>query len=158
MKRVWIICFVIGFLMPLKAKDAVTDTLQNKPLPLCVQLNTHRLNWKEIVIPASLVGISALSIENGWFKKQKMNVQDALSAKGKKKIKVDDYIQYSPMVVGYGLGFTGVQATHSLKERTLILYMSYATMGIVVRSMKLAFNEKRPDSNATNSFFMLLGS
>ena len=152
MKRVWIICLVIGFLMPLKAQDAVTDSLQNKPLPLCVQLSTHRLNWKEIVIPASLVGISALSIENGWFKKQKMNVQDALSAKGKKKIKVDDYIQYSPMVVGYGLGFTGVQATHSLKERTLILSMSYATMGIVVRSMKLAFNEKRPDSNATNSF------
>ena len=74
---------------------------------------------------------------------------DLASSSGKG---ADDYVQYLPMTVGYGLGFCGVKPKHSLKDRTIILTMSYATMAIVVRSMKLAFNEKRPDSYATNSF------
>lgn len=149
---IWTICFLMGSAVPVQAQHSVKDTLNNVSLPVSLTDDTHTLKWKEVVIPAALVGVSALYVENGWLKKQRMEVQDVLSAKGKNKFKADDYIQYAPMVTAYGLDFLGVKAKHSLKDRTILLAMSYATMGIAVHSMKFAFNEKRPDSNATNSF------
>lgn len=146
---VWMICFLMGSTVPVQAQYDVKDSLAAMK---CIPDGTHILKWQEIVVPAALVGVSALYVENGWLKKQRMKVQDALSGKGKNKFKADDYIQYAPMAAAYGLNFLGVKARHSLKDRTLILAMAYATMGIAVHSMKFAFDEKRPDTNATNSF------
>lgn len=149
---VWMICFLMGSAVPVQAQHSVKDSLNNASPPLSLSDDTHTLKWKEVVVPAALIGVSALYVENGWLKKQRLEVQDALSGKGKHKFKADDYIQYAPMVAAYGLDFVGIKARHSLKDRTILLAMSYATMGIAVHSMKFAFNEKRPDTNATNSF------
>ena len=149
---IWTICFLMGSVVPVQAQHSVKDSLYNVSPPICVSDDTHSLKWQEVAIPAALVGVSALYVENGWLKKQRYEVQNVLSGKGKNKFKADDYLQYTPMVAAYGLDFIGVKAKHSLKDRTILLAMSYATMGIVVNSMKFAFNEKRPDSNATNSF------
>lgn len=146
------ICLSLGLVVPIQAQHSeVKDSLLNLN-PTCITDGTHTFTWKEIVIPTSLFGISALYVESGWLKKHKEYAQDALSAKGRNKTKVDDYIQYTPMVAVYGLELFKIKPKHSFKERTIMLAMSYATMGIVVRSMKLAFKEKRPDSNARNSF------
>ena len=144
------ICFLTGGAVSIQAQECVRDSLT--AVPKCITDDTHCLKPKEILIPATLVGLSALYVENGWLKKQRMEVQDALSAKGKKKLKADDYIQYSPMAAVYGLNLLGIKGEHSFKDRTIILAMSYATMGVAVHSMKFAFKEKRPDTNARNSF------
>lgn len=128
------------------------DSLCNVSFPSCIQDGIHTLKWTEVAIPAALVGVSAWYVENECLKKQRFKVQDVLSGKGENKFRLDDYLQYSPMVAAYGLDFLGVEAIHSLKDRTILLAMSYATMGILVRTMKFVFNEKRPDTNATNSF------
>ena len=56
------------------------------------------------------------------------------------------------MAAVYGLNLCGVKGKHRIVDRSVILAMSYATMGILVNSMKFAFREKRPDSGARNSF------
>ncbi len=83
---------------------------------------------------------------------QKEKVQDALSPRGKHKFKADDYFQYVPMVAVYGLNLAGVKGKHNLKDRTILLAMSYATMGIVVNAMKYTIREPRPNSGSRNSF------
>ena len=149
---VLLLSFLMGSVVPVQAQHSVKDSLYNVTSPSCMSDGTHTLKWEEVVIPTALVGVSALYVENGWLKKQRFEVQDVLSGKGKNKFKLDDYLQYSPMVAAYGLDFLGVKVRHSLKDRTILLAMSYAAMGIVVRTMKSVFNEKRPDTNATNSF------
>ncbi len=114
--------------------------------------NTHNLRLKEVLIPTAVIGVSALFIHNGWLTRQRENVQDVLSAKGKHKFELDKYSQYAPMVIVYGLNLCGIKGKHGFKDRTILLAMSYATMGILVNSMKFTFREKRPDSNARNSF------
>lgn len=79
-------------------------------------------------------------------------MQDALSQKGRHKIHIDDYMQYSLMVAVYGLNLAGVKGQHSFKDRTIILAMSYLTMGVLVNSMKYSFRERRPDKSSRNSF------
>lgn len=146
------VCLLTGSVVPLQAQHIVKDSLYVDSSPTCASGESHTLKWQEVVIPAAAIGLSALYVDNGWLKRQRESVQDALSAKGESKFKADDYLQYSPIVAAYGLDLLGVKARHSLKDRTIILAMSYATMGIAVNVMKRSFKEKRPDSGARNSF------
>lgn len=114
--------------------------------------DTHNLRLKNVLGSTALVGVSALFVHNGWLTGKRENVQDVISLKGKCKFKVDDYSQYAPMVTVYGLNLCGIRGKHEFKDRTIILAMSYATMGILVNTMKFIFKEKRPDCNDRNSF------
>lgn len=124
---------------------------QGQPYPVTAD-GSHSLKSGEVLVPAALFGVSALFVHNGWLAGRKENVQDALSAGGRRKFKADDYSQYAPMAAVYGLNLCGVKGKHRIVDRSVILAMSYATMGMLVNSMKFAFREKRPDSGARNSF------
>lgn len=135
-----------------QAQGSQQDSLYHATPPPCISDHTHSLRPKEVLIPAVVIGASALYVGNGWWTTQRENVQDVLSAKGRNKVKVDNYLQYSPLAAVYGLNLFGVKGKHAFKDRTLILAMAYASMGIMVNTMKFSFKEKRPDSNARNSF------
>lgn len=145
--------FLMGCVVPVLAQVQKQDSMSQATVSIQYTTDdTHSLKLKEVLIPTVVVGASALFVHKGWLTKQRENVQDVLSAKGRRKFKVDEYSQYTPMVAVYGLNLCGIKGKHGFKDRTIILAMSYATMGILVNTMKFAFKEKRPDSNARNSF------
>ena len=148
--------FIIGFLtycvVPAHAQVQKQDSLHQTVSLQHATDDTHNLRLKEVLIPTAVIGASALFVHNGWLTKQRENVQNVLSVKGKYKFKLDDHSQYAPMVAVYGLNLCGIKGKHEFKDRTIILAMSYATVGILVNTMKFVFKEKRPDSNARNSF------
>lgn len=147
--RVVSILFLFGGAVSVHAQDSLYHTAQPDSV---VSDNTHHLKLKTLVVPVALTGASALCVHSGWLTKQRENIQDKLSAKGEHKIKIDNYIQYSPMLAVYGLNFLGVEGKHKFWDRTGILAISYATMGVLVNGMKYSFKEKRPDTCAHNSF------
>lgn len=136
-------CLLLGCAMPASAQDSVNVKQRH---------DVHELKLKNVIIPTAFIGVSALSITNEWLSKQRESVQDALAARRGRKLKADDYMQYSQMTAVYGLNLVGVDGRHGLRDRTIILGMSYAIMGITVNVMKRSFKERRPDSNARNSF------
>lgn len=142
----------MGCIVSLRAHNTMQDSLRRTFSERREADDTHGLRLGGVLVPAALVGVSALCVDNGWLKKQRENVQDVLSARGKNKFRADDYIQYAPMVAVYGLNLSGVKGKHGFKDRTIILAMSYATMGILVNTMKYSFRERRPDSPSRNSF------
>jgi len=144
--------FLMGCSMPAHAQVQDTDSLWQTTYIPHDKDDTHNLKLKEVLIPTAVVGVSALFVHNGWLTKQRENVQEILSAKGCRKFKVDEYSQYAPMAAVYGLNLCGVKGKHGIVDRTIMLAMSYATMGILVNTMKFSFKEKRPDGNARNSF------
>ena len=147
--RVVSILFLFGGVVSVHAQDSLYHTT----LPDSVVYDsTHHLQLKTLVAPVVLTGASALCVHNGWLIQQRENIQAKLSAKGEHKVKIDNYIQYSPMLAVYGLNILGVDGKHRFWDRTGILAISYATMGILVNSMKYAFKEKSPDTSARNSF------
>lgn len=113
---------------------------------------SHNVGIAEFAIPAGAFAAAALFVRTPKLVQAREYVQEKLSHHGKDKTPVDNYIQYAPMIVGYGLDFVGVKSQHNLLDRTILLAMSYATFGIVNYAAKTAFGEKRPDSNARNSF------
>jgi len=143
---------LMGCVMPARAHVQEPDSLHRVVSVRHGADGTHNLKLKDVLIPAAAFGASAMFVHNGWLTKQRENVQDVLSAKGRHKLKIDEYSQYAPMVAVYGLNLCGVKGKHGFVDRTIMLAMSYAAMGILVNTMKFAFKEKRPDSDARNSF------
>ena len=146
--RIILIMLLLCAASGVSAADSLSCDVQRR----CTFDDGHRLRAVDIVVPAALVGVSALYIENGWMVRQKRAVRYALVPKDRRKMHADDYVQYSPVVAVYGLNLAGVRGRHSFKDRTIMLAMSYATMGIIVNTMKLAISERRPDVSTRNSF------
>lgn len=64
----------------------------------------------------------------------------------------DDYIQYAPLVLDLGLGFTGVRTRHCFIDRTIEAALAYAALGIINGSAKEIFYTRRPNSADYKSF------
>ena len=114
---------------------------------------TCRFKATQLIAPATLITIGSIGVCNGWFHHVNHNVRNGMSDWRKDKFfKADDYLQYLPVAANIGLGLTGVKARHPLRERVACTATAYLAMGIMVNVTKLAVGEKRPDSEARNSF------
>lgn len=143
------------------AKDSVVVTAQTtaslttsltKPA-FIHEDHTHDFHWEQYAIPAAITTASAFFVETPKLVQARHWVQEQIAnPTGQPKTAVDDYIQYLPMLSSYALYFCGVKGEHNLVDRTIILAMSYATFAVVNHTMKFAFDEKRPNTGALNSF------
>lgn len=123
----------------------------NRQLPLLGDTSTD-IGIPEFAVSGGIFVASALFVRTPWLIHWREEFQKHVSHHGKHKIGIDDWVQYAPMVESYALQFCGYKGQHSLLDRTILLAMSYATFGIVNNVAKFSFKEKRPDSNARNSF------
>ena len=64
----------------------------------------------------------------------------------------DDVLQYAPLATAVGLGATGVQARHPLRERLVTAATAYAALTAVAGGLKLAVSERRPDGSDRRAF------
>ncbi len=138
------VCLATGGYAQCIMPDSVKISPANK--------HKHSLNATEIIVPAAVIGLSAFSVHNNWLARQREHIQDVLSAKGEHHFKADEYLRFSQMAAVYALDAFGVKGKHNFKDKTIILAMSAATMGIAVKSMKLAFKEDRPDGDGNDAF------
>lgn len=65
---------------------------------------------------------------------------------------VDDYLQYSPIVIAYGLDAFGVESKNDIANRTLILAKGELLVAATTQLMKLSLSNMRPDGSSDNSF------
>lgn len=115
--------------------------------------STHDFHWEQFAIPGAVMTAGALFVRTPALVRARHWVQDQLANKtGSTRTTADNYLQYAPLVASYGIYFCGLRGEHNLLDRTLIVAMSYATFAVLNNGMKFAFSEKRPDTNARNSF------
>lgn len=113
---------------------------------------THRIRPAEWIVPGSAVVLGALCVNTAWGKRIRRDVKKMVDADLKLHTSADNYLQYAPMVVSYGAYFCGWKGQHNLKDRTILLAMSAATMAAFINVAKPLFKEQRPDTGAKNSF------
>lgn len=112
----------------------------------------YRFKLKQLAIPVTLIGVGIVGLKSDWLKYQNREVRDELQENIDKKITIDDFSQYFPMVAVYGLNLCGVKGKHDFTDRTIILATAYAIMGISVNGLKMATKVERPDFSSKNSF------
>lgn len=106
---------------------------------------------KQVIFPAVAITVGSIGAATSFGKKVNREVRDALRYRNH-KIKADDYLQYLPVVSVYGLSLLGAPAKHDYLERTVITATAYATMGVLVGSVKYLAKVRRPDGSSRNSF------
>lgn len=66
--------------------------------------------------------------------------------------RIDDYAQYTPMAAGLALGWLGVEARHSNRDRVLLTGTAFCTMTALAGGLKYTIHEERPDKTDDKSF------
>jgi len=69
-----------------------------------------------------------------------------------RKVHLDDYLEFSPLVAVYGLNLLGKKGVHDVKELTKITGYSIVITGVSVASIKLLTGKERPDESDCTSF------
>lgn len=114
---------------------------------------TCKFKAAQLIVPSALIVTGSIGVCNGWFHSINHEVKDGMADwRRNKYVKVDDYLQYLPVAANISLGLIGVEARHPFRERIACTATAYMAMGIMVNVTKRAVGEKRPDSNARNSF------
>lgn len=107
----------------------------------------------QLILPSALVAVGAFGVENGWFCSLKQDVRESFhDMRGDSRFRLDDQLQYLPVVANIGLGLTGVDSRHPLRERIAATATAYAALAALVNVPKYTVRERRPDSGARNSF------
>lgn len=141
-----IIYFVISLLLG-PCHLLLAQTLDSNTI-----LKQHRLSPKFVYVP-SLVIIGGISIngnsEEGIKKEIAEERNEHLPKFG---TRIDNYLQFSPIAIAYGLDALGYKSKTDIKNRTAILLKGELLMTGVVFGLKNLTHQSRPDNSGYNSF------
>lgn len=107
----------------------------------------------EIVAPSLMITYGLISLDDNLLRQFDNNVRNEIHKNNLLiSSSLDDYLQYSPAAVAFGMKLTGVKSTHKIDEMLILYGMSYATCGAVGLAAKEIVGRMRPNGAAKNSF------
>lgn len=112
----------------------------------------ERFGYKKLIIPAVFIGYGVASLGVKDIKQLNFSTKNEIDEHQPNHIKLDDYTQYAPALLVYGLNGLGIKGKHNFMDRTLI----YATTQLIsagfVVPLKRMVKEERPDGSNNQSF------
>jgi len=112
--------------------------------------NRFTLRQLHVPLTLSLMGLVASGNANGSLKN--VIVQERNEHLPHFKTHIDNYLQYSPIAIVYGLDAMGIKAKNDFANRTAILIKGELMMLATVSLLKEATNQLRPDKTDFSSF------
>jgi hypothetical protein len=149
MKRFFLFLLIINFISIGAAQK--NDTIAKKDT-ISLDKNYLKFNKKQLIIPTVLITYGVIGLENGQIKAFNKSINQGFNKNENNSIRIDDYLQYTPILATYGLELFGVRGKNNFKDKTIILGTSYILMGITVNVLKRTTCELRPDKSKLNSF------
>ena len=144
MKKILFVClWLLGYINSCFAQQVLTDSTFISPSN---RVTTNSF-LKSSIAPVVLFSASAAS----WNQREEIRrFRNRYLPNFKNHF--DDYLQYAPGLMVYGLNAAGVKGKHSLQRTTVSYLFSAATMALIVKSIKGTANVERPDGSSFNSF------
>lgn len=141
------LALLLTIIGPVVAQDstAIVDTIHPHSSP-------YRFKPLELVAPGLLFGVGMIGSGSDWFEARNHEIRDELQEDIDRRITIDDFSQYAPMVATYGLNLCGIKGKHGYGDLTIILGTAYALMGLSVNTLKSTTKVMRPDNSSRNSF------
>ena len=113
-------------------------------------------NWfaaKSLIIPGVMIAYGFTALENDGLKNINKEFKDEVYAENPhKKISIDNYLQFAPVVTVYALNAMGIKGKHNFRDRSMIYLMSNIILTGSVYSLKKITAVQRPDGGAYTSF------
>jgi hypothetical protein len=108
---------------------------------------------KLLAVPILFVGYGAASLRAQGLKNINSHLNEEIYLEGsRRKFHLDNYLQYTPGLMVYGLNMVGIKGEHNFRDRTIIFAMSNMIMAATVFGTKKLTHEWRPDGSDHYSF------
>lgn len=140
-----------------QAVTAVPDSTKNDTVKVrehepAMGVRFHPFTFRQAYVPAALIatGIVATTLFTDQLKYKIVEERNRHFAGFHTNI--DDYMQYAPIPIAYGLDALGVKSENDVLNRSLILLKGEALMLISVNTLKYTTHELRPDGGNHYSF------
>ena len=157
-----IVTLILSLLMIHSAEAQLTDT--SKHISSKIDTNSLKLNWqdvkakngfpvKSLLVPGFMIAYGFTALENDGLKHFNTEIKDEVYAENPhKKISMDNYLQFAPTVMVYGLNAMGIKGKHNFRDRSLIYVLSNIILTGSVFSLKKITAVQRPDGSSYTSF------
>ncbi len=100
-----------------------------------------------LIAPAALLTAGLISFDRKYAVRDKRNENFPHF-----HTRADDYLQYAPIAVVYGLNASCIEGKNDLVNRTVMLIKSELLMTVLVQSLKYGSHVQRPDGSDFHSF------
>ncbi len=129
-----------------------TQSIIAQPLDSTGIPKAHAFHLKFIYVPSILIisGVSTNGNAGEGFKKEIAEERNEYLSKFHTHI--DNYLQFSPIAIAYGLDALGYKSKTDIRNRTAILLKGELLMTGAVFGLKKITHQQRPDNSGSNSF------
>ena len=98
---------------------------------------------KKSIIPITLIGLGVIIDNSNFEKKLQTNLRNKVG--NDYKLRIDDYLQYAPIVEMYSADFLGVTAKNHWFDQTKYLLISNLISATITQSLKNITKKERPN-------------
>ncbi|AZA89419.1 lipid A 1-phosphatase [Chryseobacterium nakagawai] len=115
-------------------------------------IHTNKLNYKSLIIPAVFISYGVAGLTSDKLKQLNFSTRTEINEHQPARMNLDNYTQYAPAVMVYGLNAIGIKGKHNLRDRTIIYASSQLISAAFTMPLKYLVKEERPDGSNTLSF------
>lgn len=153
-KTVFSIFILFSTFWKVTAQNNDTIQIQETKQDSIVELNTvtYHLNYKRLIVPTALIGYGVASLSVKGIKQLNFSTRDEINEHKPDHIRLDNYTQFAPAVLVYGLNAFGVEGKHNFRDRSIIYGTSMLITSAFVLPLKHIVKEARPDQSNNLSF------
>lgn len=116
------------------------------------QDKAYQFSAGKLILPSAFITYGALSLTSDALKTLNGSTRYEIDEHQPTHIKLDNYTQYMPVALVYGLNYLGVKGKHNFRDRTIIYATSQLISSAVVLPLKHMIKEERPDGSNNLSF------
>ena len=142
MKRI-----AISFILVL---TLISANAQPDSIPATRPVFRPRATW---IVPTVMVGYGFAALEIKSLHQWDSRIVNNLHANNPGfRTHADDYLQYTPALLVYGLNAVGIKGKHDFVDRSVIYFMANLIMAVPVNGLKKITHSQRPDGIGFNAF------
>lgn len=106
-----------------------------------------------LILPSAAIAYGFISLQKNTLRKLNISTKSEITEDRNTPItKIDNYLQFSPVLAVYGLNALGIKGKNNLRDRTIIYVMSTVITTAMVTPLKHITKEERPDGSNNQSF------
>lgn len=109
-------------------------------------------NYKKLILPGIMIGFGVGSLHNEALLELNRSTRVEIYEHLPPRTSLNNYTQYAPAILVYGLNSVGIEGKHNFKERTIIYATSQLVAAAFVLPIKHLVKEERPDGSNHLSF------
>lgn len=148
-----IVIFNFGKLSAQNNNDSIqTQQLEKDSLETQIKSENTKFNVKKLIVPTALIGYGVASLTIKDLKQLNFSTRDEIKEHQPDHIRLDNYTQFAPAALVYGLNAAGMEGKHNFRDRSIIYGTSMLITSAFTLPLKHLVKEERPDGSNILSF------